>query len=557
MTLITQKILESKWVFPAIILAAIFGCLVFLLPNPIEFPMDDAYIHLVYAENLKEFHTLFFSLPDEIGLGTSSILWVAIITLLLMFGIPSVLAPKIMGVLSLIWLATGVFRFITKYLDTRWGFLATGLIIFSGNLVWFSLSGMETVLFMAIGLETIVSIREKRNELVGILLGLLILTRPEGILLLVSVVLVEIIFYKRIEPRRWKPLILALFIILPWFVYVFSRTGDILPTSATGKQFSHSIASQYAASKIGIDVGILRNSAFLFLFQGITFFFLFNTGAMSLPEPYLFNGENYGWNGLHISLWALPIVVLLLLPLIISASAQLWHALTVQPKRHLYKTIWIFTLWIVLHNFAYLVFLPSIGTASRYLAINHLAFWLLIIMGLRYSHWPSIITKIKGMGLIILVIANFNYWNNVYDANVEHMRRVRQEAANYLKISPDPVYCSAVDIGAIRYFSNKPVFDLGGLIDPEAQLWFLGDRVEEYLLSNGVNCMLIPGREGNHHDGILDIFEMLGLGKSQDNQWISLRVFSVEDEVWRKGYYPTGNYQQSIVVYRLENSPNK
>ena len=46
--------------------------------DPGIFPLDDAYIHLNYIENLAETGTLSFN-PGELSTGTSSPLWVAII----------------------------------------------------------------------------------------------------------------------------------------------------------------------------------------------------------------------------------------------------------------------------------------------------------------------------------------------------------------------------------------------------------------------------------------------------------------------------------------------
>ena len=66
---------------PIILAAVLSAAALYLWPAPAEFPMDDAYIHLVYAESLVEQGQLFFSDPGEKGVGASSILWVLLLGL--------------------------------------------------------------------------------------------------------------------------------------------------------------------------------------------------------------------------------------------------------------------------------------------------------------------------------------------------------------------------------------------------------------------------------------------------------------------------------------------
>src|SRR3990172_2421110 len=61
------------WLVGFIILIEAF---VFLWPAPREFPMDDTYIHFVYADNLVSHGKLFFSEVNEKGVGATSPLWV-------------------------------------------------------------------------------------------------------------------------------------------------------------------------------------------------------------------------------------------------------------------------------------------------------------------------------------------------------------------------------------------------------------------------------------------------------------------------------------------------
>jgi len=88
-----------NWLMPVFISAAILAAaLAYLWPSPVEFPMDDAYIHFVYAENLAEHGQLFFSFPAEKGLATSSFLWVILLAAGRLLDIPVHLTAKALGV---------------------------------------------------------------------------------------------------------------------------------------------------------------------------------------------------------------------------------------------------------------------------------------------------------------------------------------------------------------------------------------------------------------------------------------------------------------------------
>ena len=93
----------------AIPLCIILVALIFLRPYPAEFPMDDTYIHFVYAENLVDEGELFFNTPSEIGVGTSSILWVLLLSIAYKIGIPVYITAKAMGIISLVLLGIALY----------------------------------------------------------------------------------------------------------------------------------------------------------------------------------------------------------------------------------------------------------------------------------------------------------------------------------------------------------------------------------------------------------------------------------------------------------------
>ena len=149
-----------NWIYPLVLGAAVIGVSIwYLYPQSVEFPMDDTYIHFTYAQNLVKYGQLFFNYPGEIGVGTTSFLWVLILAVGYALGIPVHLAAKILGISSLILLGTGLFMLLKSKLPQFWAFICALAIVLSGNLLWFALSGMETILFLALGVLSLILYR--------------------------------------------------------------------------------------------------------------------------------------------------------------------------------------------------------------------------------------------------------------------------------------------------------------------------------------------------------------------------------------------------------------
>ena len=149
----------------------------FLMPAPIEFPMDDTYIHFVYADNLISHGKLFFSDVNEKGVGATSPLWVFLLAGLKLLGIPLLISAKVLGVLGLITVTGAIFVLFRPIWKSPFLLLAVTLLSISGNLIWFSLSGMETMLFLSTGILVLIAYREEKWTYFGILIGLMILAQ--------------------------------------------------------------------------------------------------------------------------------------------------------------------------------------------------------------------------------------------------------------------------------------------------------------------------------------------------------------------------------------------
>ena len=543
-----------SWVFlSAFAFAAALLALWFLSPSYVEFPMDDAYIHMVYAQNLAEQGRLAFSLAAEKGVGTSSILWVLLLAAGSRVGLSVHLVAKLLGAGSLAVVGGCLFLLLRRNWGPLPSFVAAWLATFSGNMIWFALSGMETVLFLAAGLFSLLLYRERRWLLLGVVLGLMILVRPEGLALAAALLGVEALGRRGVPRGLLVSLFLALLICGPWFAYLLWRTGHILPTSALGKQFTSAVAAEYLMRQVGAWSWLSRIPGLVFVGGWVGYLLLFALGGMALPAPRIALGSVAGVLDYSLSAWALP-AWLLVLGLLSRAwaaygSPRKWRLWIQDPTR---RPLVALLLWVALHNLAYLVFLPVPGTASRYGAINHVVLWLALAAGLfSFLRRPRLLV-VLGSGLLALSGANIAYWNGVYDANLDHMVAVRIKAARYVHdaLAPDEL-CAGLDIGALRYFARRPIVDLGGLVDPDIRYWHEQGGIDSYLVGKGTTCLVLPGCPGWEDKGWLDPLRMMGLSTSPLFQMKLVQEFHIDYLRWLQGYLPTTNYQCSVSIYRL------
>jgi hypothetical protein len=520
--------------------------------------MDDTYIHFVYAQNLAEHGRLFFNAPDEIGIGTTSLTWVLLLSGAYLAGLPMHLAAKLMGLAALIAAGCLLYNLSRPVLGSASALILALLVTASGHMLWFSLSGMETMLFLALGLLSLLFYRDHRWIPLGISLGLLVLTRPDGMTLPAAVALVELWKHRRSPLTIPSGLLVAAFLCLmistPWFWYLYERTGSILPTSALGKQTS---------SMIGIRLILSRSPALDFLAQfpaiiyagtWVVYIFGFIFGGASLPGPSLSIGAEVGNANYTVSLLAVTAWILITIPLLLRGGSALLTFLRQKQFQHeQYRPFLIFAAWLVLHNLAYAFFLPIPGTASRYGPANHVALWLTLLIGLLSAVPRPALRVAWGIGLFCLAAANTLYWNRVYDANLEHMLDVRIAASHYVqqRIGPElPV--AAFDVGAVRFFSQRPIIDLGGLIDPALDEVYRADgKVDRYLAERGVRYVILPGRTNTLSEGWFDFAREMGLTTSPRFTLQQVQVFKIDYERWLLGYLPTNNYQATVTIYRL------
>ncbi len=545
------------WVYLLFLSAIIvMVSLIFQWPDTTIFPMDDTYIHFVYAQNLVEHGQLVFNSTDEKGVGSTSLLWVLLLAGGDLLGLPIHVVAKVLGIGSLVIVGITLFLLLRSIWGSTPAIAAAFLITLSGNMLWFTLSGMETMLFLALGVLALWIYKAERWFLLGIVLGMLVLTRPEGISLATAIGCIELIRQKGIKRGIVVTAVVCILTCAPWFVYLLYRTGYFFPTSVLSKTLTFSVSKPWVM-EINEFLGLVgRFPALTYIGTWMIYFLVFTLCGKAFPPPSIDLSTLTGIPGYTLSLWTVVGLVTVIIPLVI-ASVRRVPALRkwsnwLQQDAH--RPMFVLLVWTILQNAAYILFMPIPGTASRYGALNHIVFWLVLVNGFIYYGDRRCLLVWLGIGTIFIASSNTVYWHGVYRANIQHMQNVRKTAAHFVRehFSPDEV-CAAYDVGAVRYYSQWPIVDMAGLIDPIVVKRMLAGEGDEYLVENDVTCVIWPGRIDTMGKGWwFNLAEIMGIQSTSLFKMKEVAMFKIDYHQWLQGYLPTGNYQASVTVYRLE-----
>ena len=245
-----------RWLVPAIVCVAV-ALNLFWKFGPVKTPLcDDAYITFRYAKNLVERGELVYN-PGHRVLGTTSPLWALILAA------PASLAgadsiPRVAFWLNLVFdglslvLMVQLGRAILR--DNRAVFLAALAYALLYHRVMPSVSGMETPLYVCLILLAFLCRCRGRIVLAGVVAGLAVWTRPDGVLLAGALVAAEL-------PRSPRKAALiaasAAATVLPWILFAWLHYGDVVPNSMHAK--SAWLAQMTRLDTAGSYLGLLRD----------------------------------------------------------------------------------------------------------------------------------------------------------------------------------------------------------------------------------------------------------------------------------------------------------
>jgi tetratricopeptide (TPR) repeat protein len=220
-----------------------------------RFTQDDAFISLQYARNLVEGHGLVFNVGERVE-GYSNFAWTLFLALLLRLGLSAMEIARWTGVLSAALALILAARFAAG-VERRWGGAAIGaaiLVAASSPLALWSTSGMETafhtlVVTAALGFAFPERVTPRTRRAAALLFALAAFTRPDAPVLAAAWFAIRALDVRRSRRAAASPAAapadspravaqdLALYVgpLLPWAVWKIAYYGELIPNTYYAK----------------------------------------------------------------------------------------------------------------------------------------------------------------------------------------------------------------------------------------------------------------------------------------------------------------------------------
>ncbi len=420
------------------------------LAGGLGFPLDDAWIHQTYARNLATAGQWAYR-PGEVSAGSTSPLWTILLSLGYVLGLDFRLWAYLLGFLALAATIGAVYHLGLRLFPQRPVVAPLAALLAAGewHLVWAAGSGMETLLFTALSLMLLDAFLGREERLrswfgIGLLGGLLTLTRPEGMVLLALVGGAGLLQRRTgLKARYWVALGLGFaLLIVPYLA--FNRASGVgwLPNTFYAKQQEYAVllaepyplrlARLIAPTWVGPQVLLVPG-----------FVWILWRGLRSLPvSPRPNRAESRyraGERGIGSEGAWLPLV---------------WWAA--------FLALYAWRLPVTYQHGRYLI--PGIPILLLYGVAGTAA----LIRPASPRLWPRLIgrTVIGAIGVIALVFLARGAWAYVVDVQIVNSEMVA--AAEWLRDhTPPDALVAAHDIGAIGYYAGRSLIDLAGLVTPE------------------------------------------------------------------------------------------
>jgi arabinofuranosyltransferase len=197
----------------------------------LSFTQDDAFISYRYVRNFIRGDGLVFN-PGERVEGYTNFFFIILMAFFSGFGLSYMLVSKVIGIASGVAIALVSFIWLRKMAGRPKGdilpFAVPVLLAANSAFAYWCISGLETVLFAALVLWG-VYLASRKNMLYLPVLAISALTRPEGGLVFILVLLYYLL--ARIYHLRTiaKMAVAFVLLIVPQFVFRLYYYGDILP----------------------------------------------------------------------------------------------------------------------------------------------------------------------------------------------------------------------------------------------------------------------------------------------------------------------------------------
>jgi hypothetical protein len=383
---------------------------------------DDPFITYRYARNLANGYGFVYNAGEHV-LSTTTPLFTLVLAALspLWNNLPHLanligLVSIALGALLIYWLAN-----ILNEPLVGWA----GLLLYPTSPLLLSCLGSETPLYIALCLACFVFYWHSNYTLTAIFCALAVLTRPDGVL--VPVILAADFLLSKKRPIPWKPALIFCLLALPWFIFSWVYFGDPIPATLAAKQHQGMMAISQ-----GFGAGLL--TVIRTYYQ--SWYYVILAGFVCLGIAYLFL-QSRRW----LSFIAWPVIYSIAF-MLLGMTRYFWYYATLLPG---------------------LIVLVGLGLTSMDRIIEHL--------NVKASNSNSLTRNIRRFAIIsVLVIPGIFQVAQLItlSENGDPRYTIYRAVGTWIRNHSLPdASVGTLEVGIIGYYSERPMIDFAGLIQPE------------------------------------------------------------------------------------------
>lgn len=487
------------------------------------FPLDDAWIHQQVARTFATSGTLGLY-PGQPCVGATSYLWALVLSLAHLLPLPAQ-APVLFAHLlnAFLFLGSGQLTLSLLLADgfaPKLAWMVALCFACAGNAVWFAGSGMEAtgVIFLSLLAIRLWQRADKREGSVAASVAAvgLFLLRPETVMLIPTLLVLSGRPTLRSVLRMLVPLtgVMTLYVLLN-----LALIGQMMPTTMAGRSWLYFGAWPWRLPwERSLDMLL---------------------ALVDRLGPYTLG------TGLGGVFW-------------LAFGFALHGAWTFVDRGT--RGLGALALWTLVHLATFAVLYPNLGQGGRYLPLVPGVFLAFTALGLVSigsmlarardpKNEPRILlaTLLCGLSLIVLV-----QWRSWHRSAVEHINLSEVEMGKLLATLPAPARIASFDLGAMSYFSQHRILDLGGLADPALVPLLWSGRVAEYLHKMHVDYVVLPVSSNDRYPGLTNFRYRLGLGNPEIIRLVPIAHRESDPETWLRGMLATWNASPRQRLYKIE-----
>jgi arabinofuranosyltransferase len=439
--------LARRWAFfPALLLALLllihfWQTMLHITCGTPGAPLDDAWIHFQFARNLSQGHG-FSYVPGVPTAGSTAPLWTLLLASIGLFTADFLLPGLFLSAiffLATVWLT----YHLTLELTGQWGvaLLAAFGVATTGRLLWAGLSAMEVTLFTTLSLAA-VWVYQKRglDGITALLFALASQTRPEGHVLF-ALAVADSVFRKPYTVHGSR----TTFHALRFTDYVSRFTFHVSRITLLAILVYALIQLPYALFSLSLTGKPLPNT-------------FYAKSSSPVPDAALYSLRTLREIGQYH--WQDNFLTLLLLPV---GLVALW-------RRNRLVVGWLLGLALITP-----LIVPLLWHHGRYtmplipfqmIAAAAGLGWLIA----RLRRAPRLLWAIAVVAFLLAGLWRAPYWAGMLGYNTREIQEIDVAMGQWLAANIPPDEPVAIDdIGAITFFSPRPIVDLHGLVSP--QMW--------------------------------------------------------------------------------------